>query len=157
MIADAVVSIRVFGDLELRRGAGDRDVLAPSFRLAVARSLDRDVSGVVRATLRWTQAGVDACPIRIAIGAQLALRPCVSGSGGILEAEALVARTRPWASLGAHARAVWAPVSLLAIEVETGFVAPLYRESFFLEPSIPVYEAPAAAFVGRIGASVRFP
>ena len=159
MVADAVVSLRIFGDMDFQR---EGDILAPSFRIALARSLDRDKRAAIGgATLRWTQGALDGCPLRLAIGSRFALRPCLATTAGILEAApdigAARSRTRPWVTLGAHARAVWAPVDRLAIEAEAGVIAPLYRESFFFEPNVPVYEAPAVAFAGRFGASLRFP
>jgi hypothetical protein len=141
MIADAVASLRLFGELELARDEDPSDLFAPSFRLALSRSFDRDrTHAATTATLLWTQASLDVCPIRLAVGAHVALRPCGSGSAGVLQADALVSRTRPWATLGAHGRAVWAPIGWLAFDIEVGAIAPLYRESFFFEPSIAVYE-----------------
>jgi hypothetical protein len=160
MIADAVLAGRVFGEIEI----GDpRRTWAPSLRVALGRSLDteRRVSAG-GATLRFTQASFEVCPLRAAITASLSMRPCVGGSGGVLEAQgrdvnAAQSQTRPWATTFAHARFVWEPVPALGVELEAGALAPLYRDSFYFKPNIPVYQAPQVAFLGRAGLCVRFP
>ena len=159
-VAGAVPSGRLFGDVSI----GPREGLfAPALRLAIARSLDvARVAAIGGATLTWTSVGLDACPLRVAIARPVALRPCVGGSAGVLEASGTgfagtVSRSRPWATLSALARFVWEPVRWLDVELEAGVIAPLYRESFFFAPSVSVYEAPAFAFLSRAGLGLRFP
>ena len=52
---------------------------------------------------------------------------------------------------------MWAIARAFAVEIEGGAMAPFFRESFFFEPGIPVYEAPAVVGFGRFSTSVRFP
>lgn len=151
----AVASLRLFGDLSFGH---------PTFRLALARSLDVERTAIVGgATLTWTTVSGAFCPLRIAIaGDDLGLRPCAELAGGVLDAEGVSvtqaqARTRPWLTAAAHGRLVWALARGFALELEGGAMAPFFRESFFFAPGIPVYEAPAVVGFGRIAASVRFP
>jgi hypothetical protein len=159
-VAGAVLSGRVFGDVEI--GPRGR-VLAPAVRVAIARSADVDRSAQLGgATLRFTTGGLDVCPVRIAPAPAFALRPCAEVTAGVLQASgtgisATERRSRPWVSVAALARAAWEPVRWLVVEVEAGVIAPLFRESFFFEPGVPVYEAPRAALLGRAGLGVRFP
>ena len=158
--AGAVPSGRLFGDLSIGPRGG---LFAPAIRLAVARSLDVDRAAAIGgATLRWTTAGLDACPIRIALAKPLALRPCAAADVGVLDASGTgfagtVSRSRPWAAISALGRLVWEPLPFLDIELEGGVIAPLYRESFFFAPNVAVYEAPPAALLSRAGFGVRFP
>jgi hypothetical protein len=159
-VAGAAASGRLFGDLSVGPREG---MLAPALRLAVSRSLDVDRSAAIGgATLRWTTLGLDVCPIRLRLMGPLALRPCGGGSAGVLDASGTgiamsVSRSRPWASLSALGRLVWEPLAWLEIDVEAGVIAPLFRESFFFAPSVAVYEAPAVAFLSRVGFGLRFP
>ena len=159
MIADAVIAGRVLGQIEL---AGS--LFAPSFRAALVRSLDVErTPSLGSATLTWTKAGIDACPLRIdLVSDAIALRPCAAFDIGVLKAEGTGvtearSRSRPWVSTGAHARLVWSVVRAFALEVEGGFVVPLLREDFFFEPNVPIYEAPPIAGLFRGSAVVRFP
>lgn len=159
-VAGAVPSGRLFGDVSI----GPREGLfAPALRLAVARSLDvHRTAAIGGATLTWMSAGLDACPLRVVLARPVALRPCVGGSAGVLDASGngfagTVSRSRPWATLSALARLVWEPLPWLDLELEAGVIAPLFRESFFFAPSVSVYEAPAIAFLSRAGLGLRFP
>lgn len=154
-LADAVFSLRVFGDLTLGH---------PSFRVAFARSLEVERSAIIGgARLTWTTASGAVCPVRIALaGDALFVRPCAELAGGVLDAEGVSvttaqSRSRPWLAAAAHGRLVWALARAFAVEIEGGAMAPFFRESFFFEPGIPVYEAPAVVGFGRFSASVRFP
>lgn len=158
--AGPVPSGRIFGDVSI----GPREGLfAPAFRLSFARSLDVDEAAAIGgATLRFTTGGLEVCPIRVVIARPLAFRPCGGGSAGLLEASGTgvagsVDRSRPWVAVSALGRLVWEPLSWLDVELEAGAAAPLYRESFFFAPSVPVYEAPPIAFLTRAGVGVRFP
>lgn len=159
-MADAVPSARLFADVSLGPREG---VLAPAVRAAVQRSLDVDrFASIGGATLVWTSAGLDACPLRIVVAPPLALRPCAGGSIGVLDATGTgftgtVSRSRPWATISALGRLVWEPLPWLELELELGVIAPLYRESFFFAPSVAVYEAPPVAFLSRGGFALRFP
>ncbi len=159
MIANAVGAGRVLGEIELP-GA----LFAPAFRVAVARSLSVDRTPALgTATLVWTKAAIDACPLRFdLVSDALALRPCAGFDIGVLRAEGsgvtdARSRSRPWMSTGAHARLVWSIASAFSLEVEGGLVVPLFRENFFFDPNVPIYEAPPIAGLFRGSAVVRFP
>ncbi len=157
-VAGAVGSGRLFGELVVGRGT-----FSPSIRIAIARSLEVDRPARIGvAKMRWTTGGVDLCPLRVTLTTGVDALPCVGLAAGVLDAEggavgAPQSRSRPWVAGDAHARLVWAPLRAFAVEIEGGAIAPFFRESFFFEPDIPVYEAPPIAAFGRIGASVRFP
>jgi hypothetical protein len=164
VIADAVLAGRLYGDVEI---GNSREVFAPSIRFALARSLgvDRSVAGGT-ATLTFTTFDLAACPVRWATErSTLAFRPCVELSAGVLDASAegvtdAKSRTRPWLALDTLGRLVWepgAPTGPLALSLEAGATVPMIRESFRFQPTVPVYEAPTIAFLGRAGFGVRFP
>ncbi|MDB4933296.1 MAG: Type secretion system hydrolase TadA/VirB11/CpaF, TadA subfamily [Labilithrix sp.] len=159
-VAGAVPSGRLFADFTI----GPRDaIFAPALRVSVARSLEVDRAAAIGgATLRWTTAGLDVCPVRFVLVRSLAVRPCAGGSGGVLDASgtgiaSTSSRSRPWATLSALGRLVWEPLAWLDVDVELGGIAPLYRESFVFVPGVSVYEAPAVAFLSRAGVGLRFP
>ena len=66
-------------------------------------------------------------------------------------------RQRPWVAADMYVRLLWEPLRALVLDLELGGVLPFYRESFFFQPGVPIYEAPTVAAFGRIGAGVRFP
>ena len=72
-------------------------LLAPSFRGAFVRSLDVDKTPPLgSATLVWTKAGIDVCPLRIdLVSDALALRPCGAFDIGVLAAKGSLFLTRP--------------------------------------------------------------
>lgn len=162
-----VPSGRVFLEVVLRDRA---EVLAPSIRVFGARSLDversRSVgSAVGAATLTWTYAGVDVCPVRVGLGGRLTLRPCAEVNAGVLAADSSGSsgveqpadRRRAWVAADLHGRLAWEPVRFLALELEGGALVPFVRETFLFLPRADVYQAPIIAVFGRAGASVRFP
>ncbi len=160
-LADVVFAGRLFGELAF--GEGTNDVLAPAFRLAFARSLDVDrTPSLGAARLRWTQASLEGCPIKIRFASTIHGRPCAGVSGGVLQAEGsgvgvTQSRNRPWVSGAAYARLSWELAPWLVAELDAGAVVPFFRETFFFEPNVSIYEAPIAAFSGHFGAAVRFP
>lgn len=159
-LADIVFGARLFGDVQL--DLPGRRIFAPSVRLVVARtSAAAPPEARALARLRWTQAALEGCPLVFDLARAFDFRPCAGVSAGVVEAESsgvpnARSRTRPWMSVELHGRVAWSPVRALSLEIEAGSVAPLVRETFVLQPSLLVYEAPAIAFVGRGGVSVRF-
>lgn len=160
-VADLVPAVRLFGEVDLRSEA---PVFAPAIRLAVGRSFDVERQPRVgSATLRWTQGSIDGCPLRLRAVSTFAVRPiCAGFSLGVLDAEGANVgsarrRSRPWSTVDAHARVVWEPIGWLALGVEGGVLAALFREDFFFEPTIPVYTTPLFAGFLRFGVGARFP
>ena len=159
-VAGAVASGRLFFDASL----GPRDALfAPALRLSLARSLAVDRAAAVgRASLQWTAGALEVCPLRFAVAGPLVVRPCAGASFGVLEASGsgittTVSRSRPWVAASVLGRLVWEALPWLDVELEAGGIVPFYREEFFFEPSVPVYEAPPVAFLSRLGLGLRFP
>ncbi|MBX3186526.1 MAG: hypothetical protein KF819_05905 [Labilithrix sp.] len=156
-LADAVVAVRIFGE----RDFGGR-LLAPSIRIAASRTLSVDRSASIgAATLAWTAGTIDLCPLRFDLASAVTARPCAGLTVGILVADGSGiptprSETRAWVSASAHVRLAWALSAVLALEIEGGALAPMLRESFFFDPNVLVYRAPAIAGFGRLGAGVSF-
>ncbi|MBS2018334.1 MAG: hypothetical protein JST00_36030 [Deltaproteobacteria bacterium] len=158
-LSDAVVSLRLFGELDFGGG-----LVAPALRIAAGRSLPVDrVAPIGRAALTWTDGALEVSPLRFALARSvLTLRPCAAVAAGILEAEGAGvatprAETRAWVAASVHGRLAWTPISALVLELEGGAHLPLLREKFFFDPNVPIYQAPAIAGFGRFSAGVRFP
>ncbi len=163
-LADLVGSGRVFADLEWRSSSKRVVRVDPSVRVAFARSLDVDRTPAVgTATLRWTVGSAAGCPVRLSFGDVITLHPCAEFTLGELDAEGGgvgvnggASRGRPWASISTQGRAVWHVLGdRLRVELEAGGMTPLFRESFFFEPGVPIYEAPVFVGFGRLGLGVR--
>lgn len=160
-LSGLVPSGRVFAEVMLRDRAA---IFAPSLRGSFGRSLELDQElAFGSASLSWTVGALDACPLRVHLASNFALHPCAGFTAGVVSTRAgggvVNARdpSRPWAALDLHGRLAWEPVGFLAIEMEAGAMAPLYREQFFFLPNFDVYQAPIIGLFGRAGASVRFP
>jgi len=162
-IAGVVFAGRVFGELQIEDSAR---AWAPSLRVAISRSLDIERrASVGHATLGFTELSLEGCPLTAAIGAHFIARPCIGASGGVLKAQGKNVRLtnesmRPWATAFAYAQLAWSPFQALALEIDAGALAPLYRDTFFFTGSpsnLPIYQAPPVAFVGRVGVRMRFP
>jgi hypothetical protein len=160
-IASLVPSARVFAEVEVEHG---RDhALAPSLRLGATRSIDMSRSPTVGgATLQWTMATLEPCPVRFYLAREIAMRPCGGVAVGVLDAQGSAvehaqSRARPWVAASAQVRLVWEVHPLLAVELESGAVVPFVRESFVFNPDVPIYTPPPVAFLSRAGVSVRFP
>ncbi|MFO0741332.1 MAG: hypothetical protein U0270_35880 [Labilithrix sp.] len=160
-LSGLVPSGHVFAEVMLRDRAA---IFAPSLRGSFGRSLELDQElAFGSASLSWTVGALDACPLRVHLASNFALHPCAGFTAGVVSTRAgggvVNARdpSRPWAALDLHGRLAWEPVGFLAIEMEAGAMAPLYREQFFFLPNFDVYQAPIIGLFGRAGASVRFP
>lgn len=157
-VAGAVGLLRVFGEVDL----GGR-VFAPSFRVAASRSLPVDRAALLgSANLTWTHGTIDLCPIRFDLATKVAARPCAGITLGVLEAEGSgiavpKSEIRAWLAASVQGRVAWAPARALVVELEVGALAPMLRESFFFDPNVLVYQAPAIAGFGRVALGVRFP
>lgn len=159
-LSGGVFSVRAFADVTFRDRA---KLVAPSVRLAFSRSADADrvVPPAGRATLTWTEGSIEGCPLRVALGGGVSLRPCTELILGVLEGSGSGVssardRSRPWAELDVHGRVGWDVLDWLAIEAEGGPTVPLVREQFVFNPGVGVYQAPIIALFGRAGVAVRF-
>jgi len=155
----------LFADVALE-SAG---ILAPSFRVSVRRSLEltQTAASNESATLAWTFGRAEACPLRLAIGSAVDLRPCAFFDGGALYASGSApvnasSQLRPWAAAGTLARLEWAKKDVapgwdVVLAAETGLVFPITRERFNFGPTTPIYRAPSVTGLGSVGGGVRFP
>ena len=144
-------------------------VLAPSFRVSVQRSLEltQTTGSNESATLAWTFGRAEACPLRLAIGAAVDLRPCGFFDGGALYASGSApvnasSQLRPWAAAGALARLEWAKKDVapgwdVVLAAQAGVVLPITREHFEFGPTTQIYQAPSVTGLGSVGGGVRFP
>jgi hypothetical protein len=153
---DALLTIPVFA--EIARPVGG--VLRPAARLRFERAGTGVPSGGPGAQFTWTAVSLDLCPLGLDEGPFL-VRVCARGEAGALAATGVNVQparseSRPWMSVGPVARARWAPVSVLVVEVEAGAPMPAVRDRFFVEPSTTVFRAPALGWTVAVGAGVLF-
>lgn len=157
-LSNAVVALRIFGELDV----GGR-LFAPSIRIAATRTIPVDRAAPIgSAALTWTTGGVEISPLRLDLASTIVARPCAGVAVGVLDAAGAGiatprSETRAWFAATVHGRLVWAVAPALAIELEGGAILPILRESFFFDPNILVYRAPAISGFGRLGLGVRFP
>ena len=112
------------------------------------------------AHLQWTTARLDACPLALVFASTFRLRPCLSFSGGVLNASGRdiaqpAIQHLPWWTLGGALRTEWNP-SRFGLELTGGFEAPLQRSELYFEPSSDVYGPPAVFERVTIGAAFHF-
>lgn len=104
---------------------------------------------------------LDACPVRLVL-ARFDLSPCVSFEAGALRASASAivdakSATRPWAALGATARATFEVTRPLFLDASLGGLFALSRDTFFFAPSTTIYEPAILGLRAAVGAGLRFP
>ncbi len=149
----------VFLEARLER----ESVLSPSLRLGAHRgsSAHVEVGSAGSAAFTWTTGNLELCPARWALGA-FALLPCARGDLGALQGEgASIAQphdsTRFWLDLGAVARARWAPVGPLFLELEGGVLFPLWRDEFHFDaPDIGIHRAAPVSALAAADVGARF-
>ena len=139
---------------------------APSLELSgiVATSADESIPF---GTSKMTLAGgaTILCPVRLGLGAGLALRPCVDVQVAALRATAqgatiqsAAAQVEPWIAIAPIARVEWAAGSRVALQIEGGPNLCLDRARFFLTPSnARVYEVPSVGVLAKLGLVLFFP
>jgi hypothetical protein len=133
----------------------------PSARLSLTMtSLARVRMTEGSAGLRWTQLGLDVCPVVLRVTRVLALRPCVSVSEGLLEASGRIAEPKsvvaPFRTIGALARGEWILGRHWLLELSGGVARPLRRDQFYFEPSTSVYGSPPVVGIVTVGGGYRF-
>jgi hypothetical protein len=133
----------------------------PSLRLgyAWARS-DAGIAGGGRAGFDLQVGSVDVCPARITFF-RFAVTPCLGIDIGALQATSTGvdgARTdrRLWLAPSASGRLEFAVVRHFDLFLQGAIAVPLVRERFYLEPSTTIFEVPAVAARGTIGAQAWF-
>jgi hypothetical protein len=146
--------------LDVARDAASRP--GPSVRVGVTSFHGQVPAGFGVASLTWTLAQVEGCPVAVTLVANVTARPCAAASVGSLRSagEGLAvthASARPWVAAGVRARAQWVLVDTLLLEVEAGASVPFVRDQFILDPGLLVYEPPAIVADATVGLGVRFP
>ena len=134
----------------------------PMLRLSassVGGQTPRTSEGV--ASLRWTAARIDPCPIDLRPLAALSFRPCLTATLGMLQAtgedvELGNSRRLFWATLGGLARADWRFNQHFSIEIDASVDIPTRRDRFHFEPAVPVYRVPVAFSSLRVGIGIYF-
>lgn len=158
VIAQAVVPfVSVGGALIARLTQRSDAVLSPSFGLALLHARNDLLQSPERASVGWTAAALDVCPLRWEIAGFLDARPCVLGMGGALGAtgrgvsspESVV---RSWWSAGSSVRAAALIGAATSIEIEAGISVPLAHRRFTIgSPPTSVAETPVISPLASFG------
>jgi hypothetical protein len=116
------------------------------------------------ATLTLVDAALAGCPLRLALGAGLALRPCAELELGALTADATAPnlqgpsrQVRPWSAAAALARAEWQVGNYFMVAAEGGAVFPFLYDRFFFTPGTEVYSVTPVGAAVKLGAAVVLP
>jgi hypothetical protein len=142
------------------------DVFAgPELRLsALIMQSGTVTTNVGTATLTLRAVALEACPLRLALGAQAAFRPCAGAQVGELEGfgkGSMLTQPRsasfPWYGTYVVGRIDATFLRILLVEAGAGAIIPLRRDSFYFGPNTPIYGVPAAGAVASAGVGVRFP
>jgi len=113
------------------------------------------------ASLRWTVARVDPCPIALRPLVALSFRPCLTATLGVLQAsgedvEFGNSRRLSWGTLGGLTRVDWRFNRHFSLEVDASLDIPVRRDRFHFAPAIPIYRVPAAFASLHAGIGVYF-
>jgi hypothetical protein len=142
----------------------------PRARLRVGSSLPVDTTrGANNASLSWLVGGVEVCPLGLALGGSLTLRPCAGMTIGSFAAEgtglglsAGQSRDRLWAA-GRIATGLDADLGIFTFAVSGGAIVPITRDQLVFQApagtaaaAAPVYRAPSFAAFGCADVGVRF-
>jgi hypothetical protein len=141
-------------------------LLAPWFELSGTWATSGNVvtsSGVAALTL-W-QGALAACPVRIALGAGFAVRPCaqlsagaISGSGSGANVVSGPAQTELRVTVAPLARLEWKLHDRFALEGEAGPDFEVSRARFYFAPGgAEVYSAPVVGSITRVGVVFLWP
>jgi hypothetical protein len=157
-------------DLGVVREAADAGaVFAPELSLGGmwATSGTYGVAATERAKVTFATAALDVCPVRWALAAGFAVRPCAEADLGALVATGSAtnlvgssSQTRPWVALDGVGQIEWQAGHHFGLELAGGVEVPLLRDKFFFTPEsagMSVYAVPAVAATGRLGAVVSWP
>jgi hypothetical protein len=134
--------------------------LHPSVRLGIeAATTTADVGfGSQRYVLLGGNLRV--CPVGVPIVSTVRVGPCLGLSAGLHRGTSddvpnARAQDKPWLAPAATGRLTWALTDSVALELEGGATAPLYRTRFFLAPDLTLFRAPAVAGTAGLTLQVR--
>lgn len=146
-------------DLEIDRPGA----WAPLFRVgAMVGRGSTETEGALGAALAWTFARASVCPLRVALGGGVALRPCASFDAGVMSADAPNVKSargssRPWVAPGLEALVRWTLARPLFVEGRLGAGVPLVRDELVIDPTLSLYRAPVVVPWAHAGLGVSFP
>jgi hypothetical protein len=130
---------------------------SPSLGLAIAHVPAEFAQGGGDLSVRWTAAVLTACPVRLQLGAGVAIQPCAVGMGGSVEARGKtsdnpVSASRSWWSAGGLGRLSVGIGGSAALRLELGLSVPLVRRRFITTPpDETVGESPEVSLFGTLG------
>src|SRR5690606_17744227 len=106
--------------------------------------------------LGWTVARASFCPVRVALGAALAVRPCAGIDAGVLSASARGVdrardRTRAWIAPSAAVAVTWSFTRAAFLELGARAAVPLVKDDIVVDPSLSLYRAPLVSPAAEIG------
>ena len=147
--------------VELQAGYERTSILSPALVLTFAHLWSdplNEGAGTARFALDW--AGLDACPVRLAV-ARIEVRACAAASFGRLTAEGSEtydprAVARPFATAGGAARLSLLLPLHLEVRARFGAGATLWRDAFQFRPDV-FHRVASVTLVGDVGIGVRFP
>jgi hypothetical protein len=148
---------------------------SPAVRLSAERSVSSTVhpSGGGGAEFATSTARFDVCPVRVALGPAVTLRPCVGLEGGRLTGTGSEAgfvtrgqtSHRLWGAIDESARVQFRIASAWHVEFEAGLMQPAWHDRFFFElldstgssgPQMPIIKVPALVPRLSLGVVLQF-
>jgi hypothetical protein len=135
---------------------------SPSLGLAIAHVPAEFAQGGGELSVRWTAGVLTACPVRLQLGAGVAIQPCAVGMGGRVEARGKtsdnpISASRSWWSAGGLGRLSAGIGGSAALRLELGLSVPLVRRRFITTPpDETVGESPDVSFFGTLGVAHVF-
>lgn len=166
LVSGAGPSFELAPDVALGVALDAPGLLAPTIELSGTWTTSGDIvtSGGVAVLTLW-QAGLEACPLRLALGGGFALRPCAQLSAGVLRGSGsgknvvpAGAQVAPRLTAAPLLRVEWRPNGWFGVEGEGGPDFEITRDRFFFEPGgAEVYAAPVVGSVTRVGVVLLWP
>jgi hypothetical protein len=135
---------------------------SPSLGFAIAHVPAEFAQGGGDLSIRWTAGLLTACPVRLQLGAGVAIQPCAVGMGGWVEARGKtsdnpVSASRSWWSAGGLGRLSAGIGGSVALRLELGLSVPLVRRRFITTPpDETVGESPEVSLFGTLGVAHVF-
>lgn len=144
------------GELFAERTLHVGGILAPSIRLGIAATTAATTVDPGQARFVWAAGELGVCPIRIELGAGVAVAPCARFDLGALYARGTGVGqaerdTQLWLAPSALARIVWRIARHVGVELDVGAVVPLERNRYYFPPSTTVFEVPSITGAARLG------